>query len=154
MVWWIWLNTSDSCCFSCNIEAMFLNETVRTWATVIIGSTMSYTTTKYTLQLYRKEGGGMQVVIYMTCSYVFVEFINVKNEDQVSSKVDICFFLCALYFSIEINSQWKDFFDFQFSRTTFLATTREISKGFLCFCGMWISEMSPRRHGVGEEGIL
>ena len=104
----------------------------------------------------------MQVVIYKACSNVFVEFINVKSEDQVSPKVDICFFLCALYLSIEMYSEirfvqlltWQDCFDFQFWRTTFLATTREISNGFLCFCGMWISEMSPRKHSVGDEGIL
>ena len=104
----------------------------------------------------------MQVVIYTACRYVFVELMNVKNEEQVSSKFDMCFFLCALYFFIEMYSEirfvqllmWQDFFDFQFWRTTFLATTREISNGFLWFCGMWISEMSPRRHSVGDEGIL
>ena len=49
---------------------------------------------------------------------------------------------------------WHDFFDFQFWRTTFLATAREMSKGFLKCCVMWIFEMSLRRPSVGDDGIL
>lgn len=40
---------------------------------------------------------------------------------------------------------WQDFFDFQFWITTFLAIAREMSNGFLYFCGIWISEKSPMR---------
>ena len=100
--------------------------------------------------------------MYTACSYVCVVLRNVKNGDQVSSKADVCFLLCALCFSIEMYSEikfvqclmWQDFFDFQFWRTTFLATAREMSNGFLYFCGIWISEESPMRQSVGDDGIL
>ena len=53
------------------------------------------------------EEGGICLVTYTACSYIFVEFRNVRNGDQVSSKADICFFLCALCFSIEMYSEIK-----------------------------------------------
>ena len=42
----------------------------------------------------------MQVVICMACSYVFVEFINGKNEDQVSSIVIFASFCVHCIFSL------------------------------------------------------